>query len=123
MSKSDSGVLLESVPKPENVLKLVVDDSLTKEVRYPECHSNAVYKQGIDFQQRQEYAQEAKTIGNKLYGQKKFEEAIEYYNKAIELVPLAVYFSNRAACHAYLQEYEKVVQDCNKGNWKHLIET
>lgn len=45
-------------------------------------------------------AQAAKEAGNALYKQKKFEEAIAQYNKAMELDPSDVSFiSNRAAVY------------------------
>ena len=56
----------------------------------------------ITDQEKSDLAQDAKKKGNKLYGEKKFAEAIDYYNIAIELSPAAVYYSNLAACHANL---------------------
>ncbi|KAJ3329974.1 serine/threonine-protein kinase KIN2 [Blyttiomyces sp. JEL0837] len=61
---------------------------------------------------RAELAKTAKTVGNRLFGEKKYEEAIQYYSKAIELQPDAIYFANRAACFANLSMHERVIEDC-----------
>jgi import receptor subunit TOM70 len=58
-------------------------------------------------------ALEAKTLGNQLYSQKKFEEAAEQYTKAISLSPTAIFYCNRAACYSNLQKFELALQDCN----------
>ncbi|KAJ3089658.1 hypothetical protein HK102_005844 [Quaeritorhiza haematococci] len=65
-------------------------------------------------EQRKELAKEAKTLGNKFYGQKKFRDAIKLYTQAIKIHADAVYFSNRAACFSNLGEYDEVVRDCSE---------
>lgn len=65
-------------------------------------------------QERAALAQEAKSLGNKLYSDKKFKEAIEMYSRAISLAPAAVFYSNRAACYANIQDSENVLSDCNE---------
>jgi len=56
-------------------------------------------------QERSQLAKEYKESGNKLFGNKQYEQAVELYTKAIEVSPiedtveLAVFFSNRAACY------------------------
>lgn len=43
-------------------------------------------------------AEEFKKKGNKAYKAKKFEEALEFYDKAIELEPLEMYYyTNKSA--------------------------
>jgi len=63
-------------------------------------------------------AQIAKEEGNVLFRESKYELAIAKYTKAIELATTedekAVYFSNRATCHAQLQNHEAVVADCSE---------
>ncbi|KND02792.1 uncharacterized protein SPPG_01873 [Spizellomyces punctatus DAOM BR117] len=63
---------------------------------------------------RAELAKSAKTLGNKYYGEKKYKEAIDLYTQAIILQPDAVFYSNRAACYANLNDYDKVVEDCTE---------
>ncbi|KAI8919613.1 hypothetical protein BC831DRAFT_430948 [Entophlyctis helioformis] len=65
-------------------------------------------------EERKKLAQEAKTIGNKLYGDKKYSDAIDLYSQAIKLSPSAVFYGNRAAAYANLYEYENVISDCDE---------
>nr|KAJ3420836.1 TOM (translocase of outer membrane) complex component [Polyrhizophydium stewartii] len=65
-------------------------------------------------EERTKLAQEAKTLGNKFYGDRKFAEAVDMYTKAIILSPTAIYYSNRAAAHSYLENHEQVVADCTE---------
>ncbi len=52
-------------------------------------------------------SKEAKAKGNTLYSEKKYELAIEQYSKAIDYMPDAVYYSNRAACFSNLVKKKK----------------
>ncbi|TPX35003.1 hypothetical protein SmJEL517_g02511 [Synchytrium microbalum] len=65
-------------------------------------------------QRRAELAKTAKTTGNKLYGEKKYAEAVDLYSQAIRLQPEAVFYSNRAACYANLGKYDEVIVDCTE---------
>jgi mitochondrial import receptor subunit TOM70 len=47
-----------------------------------------------------ELAKLAKNEGNKLFGEKKYAEAITCYTRAIDLSPDAIFYANRAACWA-----------------------
>ncbi|KAE8132926.1 hypothetical protein BDV38DRAFT_197449 [Aspergillus pseudotamarii] len=60
---------------------------------------------------RKAYAAKLKAAGNKAYGSKDYNKAIELYGKAILCKPDPVFYSNRAACYNVLSEWEKVVQD------------
>jgi mitochondrial import receptor subunit TOM70 len=62
-------------------------------------------------QTRKSYAAKLKAAGNKAYGSKEYNRAIELYGKAILCKPDPVYFSNRAACYNVLSEWDKVVED------------
>jgi stress-induced-phosphoprotein 1 len=61
-------------------------------------------------------AQIAKEEGNVMFRESKYEKAIEKYTRAIQLAATeeekAVYYSNRATCHAQLQDHQAVVADC-----------
>lgn len=59
-------------------------------------------------------ALEAKALGNKFFTSKRYEKGIELYSMAIRLNPDPVYFSNRAACYASLNDFANVVADCNR---------
>lgn len=63
-------------------------------------------------------AEEAKTVGNSLFGVGKYDIAAEFYGRAIALTPTdsedkANYYSNRAACRQQIHEYKGVVDDAN----------
>ncbi|KAL1963457.1 hypothetical protein VTN77DRAFT_8358 [Rasamsonia byssochlamydoides] len=60
---------------------------------------------------RKAYAAKLKAAGNKAYGSKDYNRAIELYGKAILCKPDPVYYSNRAACYNVLSEWDKVVED------------
>ncbi|KAE8354808.1 hypothetical protein BDV28DRAFT_130178 [Aspergillus coremiiformis] len=60
---------------------------------------------------RKAYAAKLKAAGNKAYGSKDYDTAIELYGKAILCKPDPVFYSNRAACYSVLSEWEKVVED------------
>lgn len=60
---------------------------------------------------RKTYAGKLKEAGNKAYGAKDFDKAIELYSKAILCKPDPVYYSNRAACYNAMGNWEKVVED------------
>jgi mitochondrial import receptor subunit TOM70 len=62
-------------------------------------------------QTRKAYAAKLKAAGNKAYGSKDYNRAIELYGKAILCKPDPVFYSNRAACWNVLSEWEKVVED------------
>ncbi len=53
-------------------------------------------------------AVEAKTRGNQFFANKQYTQAIECYSEALALCPvedkanMAIYYSNRAACHLAL---------------------
>ncbi|KAH8694165.1 putative mitochondrial outer membrane translocase receptor [Talaromyces proteolyticus] len=60
---------------------------------------------------RKAYAQKLKAAGNKAYGSKEYNRAIELYGKAILCKPDPIFYSNRAACWNVLSEWDKVVED------------
>jgi len=60
---------------------------------------------------------EEKEIGNSLYQQQKYAEAIKHYSNAISNSnsPVsAVLFANRAACYIKLKQYLLAVEDCDR---------
>lgn len=63
-------------------------------------------------------AQEWKEKGNKEFNQSNWSEALNCYTNALKLVKedsaeKAIYYKNRAAVFLKLQNYEKVIEDCN----------
>ncbi|KAJ1020166.1 hypothetical protein NDA16_004446 [Ustilago loliicola] len=65
-------------------------------------------------QKRESLSQHLKTLGNKAYSNRQFEKAIGHYTKAIAAHPMAVFYSNRAACYANLGQPDNVVADCGE---------
>ncbi|KAH7148791.1 hypothetical protein EDB81DRAFT_475132 [Dactylonectria macrodidyma] len=61
--------------------------------------------------QREDYAAKLKQAGNKAYGDKAYNRAIELYSKAILCKPDPVFYSNRAACHSAMSEWDEVIED------------
>lgn len=59
-------------------------------------------------------AEELKAQGNEHYKKKEFDEAMGFYNQAIEIYPkeLTLYL-NRAGVYHEKKEYKKVIEDCN----------
>lgn len=93
--KRSDGPLLEEA-SDESLFKLSVDE-ITK----------------LPQERKESLAQALKAAGNKAYQERRFEEAINLYTKAIAASPLAVFFSNRAACYSNLSRYREVIADCN----------
>lgn len=66
-----------------------------------------------------EKAEALKQEGNTLYGQAKYNEAVEKYADAVDAAPpsaskqRAVYLSNIAACDIALKQYKEAVQACS----------
>ncbi|KAF7556224.1 hypothetical protein G7046_g6363 [Stylonectria norvegica] len=62
-------------------------------------------------EQRDEYALKLKASGNKAYGDKAYNKAITLYSEAILCKPDPVFYSNRAACHSAMSEWDQVIED------------
>ncbi|XP_012233460.2 protein unc-45 homolog B [Linepithema humile] len=63
-------------------------------------------------------AQEWKEKGNEEFNKNNWSEALNCYTNALKLVKedsaeKAIYYKNRAAAYLKLQDYEKVIKDCN----------
>lgn len=67
--------------------------------------------ESLSEKERKEYATKLKAAGNIAYGDKSYNDAIELYGKAILCKPDPIFYSNRAACHNALGNWEKVVED------------
>lgn len=60
-------------------------------------------------------AEEYKKKGNDFFKDKKYDDAIKQYNKAIQLNPdNASYYSNRAACWSCKQNHESALADAKR---------
>ena len=60
-------------------------------------------------------AEKEKIKGNEEFKKKNFDEALKFYDKAIELDPTEVlYYSNKAACFIEKKEFDKALEMCDK---------
>lgn len=84
------------------------DDKLPKEKKQPEPLKQTELEKAIAF----------KNDGNTRFKAGKFNEAIEYYNKAIDSCPksnsldLSTFYQNRAAAYEQLKKWSAVKEDC-----------
>ncbi|KAF2871587.1 hypothetical protein BDV95DRAFT_607014 [Massariosphaeria phaeospora] len=62
-------------------------------------------------EERKEYAAKLKAAGNKAYGSKDYNSAIDLYGKAILCRQDPVFYSNRAACWNATSNWDKVIED------------
>ncbi|KAH6696917.1 import receptor [Plectosphaerella plurivora] len=75
----------------------------------PEIDEESV--KALTEEQRDEYAAKLKDAGNKAYGGKEYNRAIDLYSKAILCKANPIFYSNRAACYNALGDWDKVVED------------
>ena len=62
-----------------------------------------------------EEANKEKALANDAFQKKNYEEALKHYNQACTLNSADhVHFSNRSACYASMEEYEKALEDAEK---------
>ncbi|KAJ0284920.1 hypothetical protein COL922a_006410 [Colletotrichum nupharicola] len=75
----------------------------------PEIDETSV--QSFTQEEREKYAAKLKDAGNKSYGGKDYNQAIDLYSKAILCKANPIFYSNRAACYNALGDWDKVVED------------
>ncbi|GAW16250.1 hypothetical protein ANO14919_056730 [Xylariales sp. No.14919] len=95
----------KSAPAPEQPKPAAVESA----DELPDIDETTVA--ALTAEQRNEFAQKLKAAGNKAYGSKDYNKAIDLYSKAIICKPDPIFYSNRAACYNALSEWEKVVED------------
>mmetsp|Transcript_17128 Transcript_17128/g.17015 ORF Transcript_17128/g.17015 Transcript_17128/m.17015 type:complete len:575 (+) Transcript_17128:2-1726(+) len=60
-------------------------------------------------------AEEEKELGNTLFKNKKYEEALEHYIKALEINPDEItYINNKAACYFSMGQFDKAIELCDE---------
>ncbi|RYP56128.1 hypothetical protein DL769_009968 [Monosporascus sp. CRB-8-3] len=95
-----------AAPSPDSKQKAAAVDSLDE---LPEIDENTVTT--FTEEQRKEYSLKLKNAGNKAYGSKDYNRAIDLYSKAILCKPDPIFYSNRAACYNALGSWDQVVED------------
>ncbi|CAL1292911.1 unnamed protein product [Larinioides sclopetarius] len=69
----------------------------------------------VELTPEKKQAIEEKDKGNQFYKERKFDEALEHYNKAIELDPLEMTFlTNKAAVYFEQKDFETCIKECEK---------
>ncbi|KAF2007630.1 mitochondrial precursor proteins import receptor [Amniculicola lignicola CBS 123094] len=104
-AEKKGGPVLEEAaePKKASVAAAAADDEL------PEVDESTVGTLSDD--ERKEYAAKLKAAGNKAYGSKDYNGAIDLYGKAILCKQDPVFYSNRAACWNAMSNWDKVIED------------
>lgn len=75
----------------------------------PEITSDVVNR--LSEQEKEEWAVQLKEDGNTEFKNKQYEAAIAYYTAALQLKEDPIYYSNRSACYAALEDHENVIKD------------
>lgn len=66
---------------------------------------------GLSDKQKEEWSSALKEDGNAEFKNKKYKEAIDFYTAALKLKEDPVFYSNRSACYAALNDHENVIKD------------
>ncbi|KAI0134498.1 import receptor [Xylariales sp. AK1849] len=93
----------ESAQKPQQAATVESADEL------PQITEELVAS--LTDEQKKDYALQLKNAGNKAYGSKDYNKAIDLYSQAILCKPDPIFYSNRAACYNALSVWDKVVDD------------
>lgn len=62
-------------------------------------------------------AEDYKETGNRCFQEHKYDEAIKWYGKAIELKPDPAYYTNRSLAYIKLKKWDAAADDC-----RHVLE-
>ncbi|KAF2682939.1 mitochondrial precursor protein [Lentithecium fluviatile CBS 122367] len=96
----------EPEAKPESKKATV---SASSEDELPEVDESSVA--ALSEEERKDYAAKLKAAGNKAYGSKDYNRAIDLYGKAILCRQDPVFYSNRAACWNAMSNWDRVIED------------
>ncbi|KAF2643687.1 mitochondrial precursor protein [Massarina eburnea CBS 473.64] len=81
----------------------------TSDDELPEVDETSVA--ALSDEDRKDYAAKLKAAGNKSYGSKDYNRAIDLYGRAILCKQDPVFYSNRAACWNAMSEWDRVIED------------
>jgi import receptor subunit TOM70 len=93
--------------EPKTVPKAAAVEEPAEEL--PQVSEESVAQ--LSEQERKDYAAKLKAAGNRAYGSKDYNRAIELYGQAILCRADPVFFSNRAACWNAMSNWPKVIED------------
>jgi mitochondrial import receptor subunit TOM70 len=97
----------EGKAEPKTVPKAAAVEAEAEELPHVTQESVAQLSE----QERKDYAAKLKAAGNKAYGSKDYNRAIELYGQAILCRADPVFYSNRAACWNAMSNWPKVIED------------
>ena len=103
---AEQGAGLEKV-EPKTVPKAAVVEDTPEEL--PQITEELVAQ--LSDEERKDYAAKLKAAGNKAYGSKDYNRAIDLYTQAILCKADPVFYSNRAACWNAMSNWPKVIED------------
>ncbi|KAG7660600.1 TOM70 [[Candida] subhashii] len=66
---------------------------------------------GLSEQEKEDWAMQLKEDGNNEFKSKKYQKAIDFYTAALKLKQDPIYYSNRSACYAALDDHYNVIKD------------
>ena len=112
-SKKSKG---SSTPEPSTNTNSENKSSSSNKIKYPtnseglpELTSEII--SGLTEIEKEEWAMQLKEDGNHEFKNKNFKKAIEFYGAALQLKKDPIYYSNRSACYAALDDHENVIKD------------
>ncbi|EMC92467.1 hypothetical protein BAUCODRAFT_77733 [Baudoinia panamericana UAMH 10762] len=92
-----------NAPKASAEPEAVVEEELPQVTEETVAH--------LSEQEKKDYSAKLKAAGNKAYGSKDYNKAIDLYGQAILCKADPVYYSNRAACWNAMSNWDKVIED------------
>lgn len=111
--KSKKSKKSKSSPEPTTSSQ---DDKSTASAKYPTdsqglpALTEDVISKLLDAE-KEEWAMQLKEDGNNEFKNKAYKRAIEFYSAALDLKHDPIYYSNRSACYAALEDHENVIKD------------
>jgi import receptor subunit TOM70 len=105
--KNGEKTVEEIKPEPAAAPKAAVVEEQSEEL--PQVTEESVLQ--LSEQERKDSAAKLKAAGNKAYGSKDYNRAIDLYTQAILCKADPVFYSNRAACWNAMSNWEKVIED------------
>ncbi|KAF2846528.1 mitochondrial precursor protein [Plenodomus tracheiphilus IPT5] len=107
--RAEKGTSGEKPSTPDTTEPKKASVTAASEDELPEVDENTVG--ALSQEDRKDYAAKLKAAGNKAYGSKDYNRAIDLYGKAILCKQDPVFYSNRAACYNAMSDWDKVIED------------
>ncbi|EDO18591.1 hypothetical protein Kpol_1048p21 [Vanderwaltozyma polyspora DSM 70294] len=107
----------DSVSKKKKKNKKKKNSSSSAKPCYPiDSNGEPDLKDSANFteEQKETYSVALKDKGNQFFKEQKYEDALKYYNYALDLKQDPVFYSNISACYVSLGNLEKVVESSTK---------